>query len=55
MEVNITYHCTEWLSLEQIRALLEKGEILVATRSGVLRLFVNFNDRVAAQELLKKR
>jgi len=54
MEVNVTYHCSESLSLEQIRTLLDKGEILIATRTGDLRLLVNFPDRVAAQELLKR-
>lgn len=52
MELNTTYTCTEWLSLDQIRELLRTGEIEVSRVGLNLRLFVNFIDRVAAQELL---
>lgn len=53
MEINTTYHCTQWLSLEQIRQLLTDGEILIASNQGDLRLLVTFADRVAAQEFAK--
>jgi hypothetical protein len=45
---------TEWLSLDQLRTLLATGGIEIASPNGTLRLFVNFIDRVAAQELAKK-
>jgi hypothetical protein len=51
MQVNLIYNCTEWLSLDQLRQLLLKGELQVATAAGTLRLFVNCNDRVQAREL----
>ncbi|MCU1338855.1 MAG: hypothetical protein JWO19_4436 [Bryobacterales bacterium] len=45
---------TEWLSLAQLRALLLTGGIEISTPGGTLRLYVNFIDRVSAQELAKK-
>jgi hypothetical protein len=44
---------TEWLNLEQLRKLVQSGELVVTSRSGTLRLYVNFADRAAAAGLVK--
>lgn len=45
---------SEWLSLEQLRILLTTGELELLTPGGTLRLYVNFIDRVSAQEAAKE-
>jgi hypothetical protein len=55
-EVRTLYSFTQWLSLEQLRALLDTGEVVVEEPNGTtLRLYVNFDDRVAAKEVVQAK
>ena len=54
MQVDNNFVVTQWLSLADVLGLLEKGEVSVMSEKGTVRLFLNFIDRVAAQELAKK-
>lgn len=54
MKVVTAHGCTEWLSLAQVKTLLDTGELEIISPGGRLRLFVNFIDRVAAHQLAAK-
>ena len=55
MENQTSFVVTEWLSLDQVLTLLRTGELSSSSSKGTLRLYLNFPDRVAAQELAKKK
>lgn len=55
MSTEISYRSTEWLSLTQIKKLLDTGELEIPSTNGVVVLYVNYNDRVAAHAFGKNK
>jgi len=44
---------SQWLTLDQVKVLLETGEVEIVSAIGTkLKLYINFVDRVAAKEVL---
>jgi hypothetical protein len=54
VELKTFYRVAQWLSMDEIRKLLDKGELTVTEDGTTAQIFVNFNDRAAARELIDR-
>jgi len=54
IQIKKSYEVVAWLSLEQVKLLLERGELTLGAGVGTVCLSIQAIDRIAAQELLKK-
>jgi hypothetical protein len=50
----ITFQNVEWLTLDQVCTLLEKGDIVLACDDGITHLYIDWVDRITAGEFVRK-